>query len=119
MNKKVLIIVGSVVIAAILLIIWVNMSMAQNRVAVVNESAQAIPAITVTVGSQIFPLGTIEDNTAKTVIFAPNDGSVFIVSGFLADGTPVEGQVGAVTGDMRGVVANVVVSPDGALTYKQ
>lgn len=118
-NKRVLIAIGSVILAAILLVLWVSMSMSQNRVAVVNQSQQAIPMITVTVGSNVYPLGTIEDNTAKTVIFAPVADGVFAVDGFLEDGTPVEGQVGATTADMRGVVVNIVVGSDGALTYKQ
>ncbi|MBK8046369.1 MAG: hypothetical protein IPK16_04090 [Anaerolineales bacterium] len=118
-NRKVLVVIGSVVLAAILLVIWVSMSLAQNRVAVVNQSQQAIPMITVTVGSDVYPLGTIEDNTAKTVIFAPIAGGVFAVDGFLEDGTVVAGQVGSTTTDMRGVVVNIVVGSDGALTYKQ
>ena len=118
-NKKVIIAVVSVIVAAILLVIWVNMSMSQNRVAIVNESQQVIPMITVTVGSNVYPLGAIEDNRAATVIFAPVAGAAFVVDGVLDDGTPVEGQVGATTADMRGVVVNIVVGPDGTLTYKQ
>jgi hypothetical protein len=91
-----------------------------NRITVENRSGQVIDTFQVFIGGEPITFRNLEDGAESTVIFQTRKHKDhFVVDGRLADGTPVAGQYGYVSGGLGGQRARFVLRPGGQIEFSE
>ena len=91
----------------------------RNRIVVENRSGVAVKVITITVGPTAISLGELPPGrTVQATYSIPGDAHS-TVTGRLADGTPLGGNFGYVTGGMYGETARFSIEPGGKIEFSQ
>jgi hypothetical protein len=101
-------------------LVWAAWDRSKNRVTVENRSGQPIDTFRVFVGGEPITFRDLEDGAERTVIFhARKSKDHFVVEGRLADGTPVAGKYGYVSGGFGGQRARFVLRPGGKIEFSE
>jgi hypothetical protein len=92
---------------------------ARNRILVENRSGLAVVGLRIAVGPNRIGFSTLDPGRTVDTTFSLRGDASFAVSGRLADGTPIGGNFGYVTGGMFGETAHFTIGPGGEILYRQ
>lgn len=89
------------------------------RLQVVNRSGAAVEGLEVIVCGQTVRFGALVSGGQAEARYTVTADGHFTVQGRLADGTPLQGDLGYVTPGLRGSDARIIVGPAGRLALEQ
>jgi hypothetical protein len=108
------------VLALAVSVAWAIWDRSQNRLTVENRSGQAIDIFRVSVGGDTVVVRELATGDETTAAFHVGRSKAhFVVDGRLADGTPIAGEFGYVSGGLGGQRARFIVRPGGRIEFSE